>query len=137
MIGIEAAQKVLVGLPGTARVLDSHKSRNQPQNLSRSALRLKEIFFIWNELLRGRGVWAIGDDRHFRHIQLDRIRIVREHRTYVQHDSGTHYDQPAMIHAHPPSISIHEWTDETSTTVVRRLTHQAGQTLVAWRFLFI
>jgi len=61
---------------------------------------------------------------------------VREHRTYVEHDSGTHEDQPAIIHA-SPSISIHEWANETFTTVVRRLTHQAGRTLVAWRLWFI
>ena len=42
VVGIETAQKILVGLSGTAGMFHGDEAGDQPQHLSRSALRLQQ-----------------------------------------------------------------------------------------------
>ena len=60
VIRIEAAQKILIGLPCAAGMFHRNEAGNQAKNLSRSALRLQHIFLVGNELLRGGGDRSIG-----------------------------------------------------------------------------
>jgi len=69
VIRIEAAQEVLVRLAGSTRVLDGNESRDEPQDLSRTALRLKEIFFVRNELLRRCRDGTVGGNADFLDIE--------------------------------------------------------------------
>src|SRR6476659_4065753 len=53
VIGSETPHEVLVGLAGSAGMLDGHESWNEPQHLRRTALRLEQILLVRNVLLRG------------------------------------------------------------------------------------
>ena len=95
MIGIEAAQKVLVRFPRSAGMFDREKSWNQSQHLSRAALRLKQIFFIGNELLRRGRHWALPDDRDLGNLQLKRVWIVgQSSASKTQHRAEDHQGDP-------------------------------------------
>jgi len=58
VVGIEATQKILIGLACATRVLDCNEPRNQAQHLRRTSLRLEQIFFVgmncWEEAATGR-----------------------------------------------------------------------------------
>ena len=84
VIGIKPAQEILIGLSCAAGMFHGNEAGNQAKNLCRSALRLKHIFFVWNELLRRRGDRSIGQYRDFRHIHFRNIRIMSPGRCFSQ-----------------------------------------------------
>ncbi len=73
MIRIEAAQKILIGLPRPTGMLDRDHAGDETQHLSRTALRLKKNFFVRDELLgrcRRRFVTADSDFWDFEDILI-------------------------------------------------------------------
>ena len=57
-------------------MLDGDETGYQTQHLGRTALRLEEVLFIRDELLRGCSDWLFAEDGDFRQVQVRSIRIV-------------------------------------------------------------